>query len=156
MVFCDEIISPQTVTFLWKIKTNFSFLVTFLLFQAVFRIGEYILAKYGQIVYIKNYQRLFKILSKKCSQNFFDNSYMYPKSIFLLSFVVRTSIYSWQKLVFKFFFWNMQILCYFSYKWHCSHHRDPCKVSLAFYGFLEFFKHINNDDLNFPCWASSL
>ncbi len=29
---------------------------------------------------------------------------MYPKSIFLLSFVVKTSIYSWQKLVFENFF----------------------------------------------------
>ncbi len=26
---------------------------------------------------------------------------MYPKGIFLLSFVVKTSIYSWQKLVFE-------------------------------------------------------
>ncbi len=31
-----------------------------------------------------------------------------------------------------------------------------CQVSLAFYGFLEFFKHINNDDLNFHCRTSSL
>jgi hypothetical protein len=38
MVFCDEIIPPQTVTFLWKIKINFSFLGTIQLFQALFRI----------------------------------------------------------------------------------------------------------------------
>jgi hypothetical protein len=88
MVFCDEIIPPQTVTFLWKIKTNFSFLVTFLLFQALFRIGEYILAKYGQILYIKNYQRPLKLFFEKNCKIMLGNGFMFPKSIFPLSFFV--------------------------------------------------------------------
>ncbi len=31
---------------------------------------------------------------------------------------------------------------------------DFCCLNL--YGFLEFFKHINIDDINFPCWTSSI
>ncbi len=65
MVFSDEIIPPQTVSFLWKIKINFSFLVTFQLFQSLSRIVIYILAKYGQNVYLKNYKRPLKLFFKK-------------------------------------------------------------------------------------------
>jgi hypothetical protein len=35
MVFCDEIKPPQTVTFLWNIKIDFSFLGTFQLFHFI-------------------------------------------------------------------------------------------------------------------------
>ncbi len=39
---------------------------------------------------------------------------MYPKSIFLLSFVVKTSIYSWQKLIFeRIFFGTCKFYAFF-------------------------------------------
>ncbi len=108
-------------------------------------------------VYIKNYQRPFKILSKK---NLHKNVrlwlYVTQKYIPIAICCLNFNIWLAKACFWKNFFLNIQIFCYLSYKCHCSHPRDPCEVSLALYGLLDFYKHINNDDINFLCWTLSL
>ncbi len=53
-------------------------------------------------------------------------------------------------------FMNSQTLCYLPKKCHGSHPRVPCKVSLAAQGFIDFFHHKRNNNINILCLHPSL
>ncbi len=55
----------------WKIQIICLFMVTFQLFQALFRNVFKIFVKYGLFVYLKTYQRIFQLFNKIIYKNFY-------------------------------------------------------------------------------------